>query len=164
MKGAPRKILIAAIGNPDRGDDGIGHLVAASLAERLPPDVTLTVRRGDLLSLIEDWAGFDAVICVDAAAAIGAPGRIHRIDMEADELPAGLSFPSSHAFGLAEAIALGRALKSAPDILIIYAIEGICFSAGAPMTLAVEQAAGAAGEAIIAEAIRLRAQEFVFHA
>jgi len=164
MNVAACKILIAAIGNPDRGDDGVGILVASRLADRLPPDVTLIMRSGNLLSLIEEWAGFHAVICVDAAAAIGVPGRIHRIDAADGTLAVDLSFQSSHAFGLAETIALGRALHALPEIVIVYAIEGFCFDAAAPMTPVVEAAAGDAAGAIIAETNRLLCEEVILHA
>ena len=35
--------------------------------------------------LIEDWGGFDALVCVDAAAPVTTPGRIHRIDLAASD-------------------------------------------------------------------------------
>jgi hydrogenase maturation protease len=148
-------VRVIAIGNPDRGDDRIGALVAARLAGRLPAGVALVERRGDLLALLDDWSACDAVICVDAAAAMGEPGRIHRFDGSAEALPHDLSPPSSHAFGLAEALALAQVLGSAPPIVIIYAIEGRSFETGAAMTLEVAAAAGEVAEQIAAEAHRL---------
>ena len=71
---AARKILVACIGNPDRGDDGIGPLVAAKLEGQLPGDAALIVRRGDMLALAEDFAGCGALVCVDAAAPMSSPG------------------------------------------------------------------------------------------
>lgn len=153
------KVLVVAIGNPDRADDGVGALVATRLAGRLPPDVTLVARRGDILSLIEDWASIDAVICIDAAAPMGGPGRIHRIDARAGELPHGVSFASSHAFGLAEAIALAGALRSLPGIVIVYAIEGASFDGGAAMTAEVTAAAAEVADRVVAEVGRLRQPE-----
>ncbi len=162
----PRKVLVAAIGNPGRGDDGIGALIAAQLAGRLPPDVALITRYGDILSLIDDWAGFDAAICIDAAAPMQAPGRIHRIDATYGELPLDLALTSSHAFGLAEAIALAATLQELPETVIVYAIEGVTFDGGAPMTPEVAAAAAEVTERVIAEAGQLRRnkQENVFHA
>ena len=90
MSDVPRKVLVACLGNPDRGDDGLGAAVARALAGRLPDGVGLAVRSGDMLGLIDDWAGFDAVVCVDAAApmdaSLGTPGRIHRVDLARDDL------------------------------------------------------------------------------
>jgi hydrogenase maturation protease len=150
------KVLVAAIGNPDRADDGLGALVATRLAGRLPPDVALVSRRGDILSLMEDWAGFDAVVCIDAAAPMEMPGRIHRIDAGTGELPRGVSFSSSHAFGLAEAIALAAALRSLPGTVIVYAIEGASFESGGAMTPEVTAAAAEVADRVVAEVGRLR--------
>ena len=148
---AKAKILVAAIGNQDRGDDGAGPLVAAKLSGRLPAEARLVVRSGDMMSLIEDWAGFDTVIFVDAAAARGEPGRIHRIDLAEENLPPDLSLPSSHAFGVAETIELARVLEIAPKEIIVYAIEGASFEPGAPFTPAVLASAAEVAERIASE-------------
>lgn len=153
------KVLVVAIGNPDRADDGVGALVATRLAGRLPSDVALVSRSGDILSLVEDWACFDAVICIDAAAPMGVAGRIHRIEAGAGELPCGVSFASSHAFGLAEAIALGGALRSLPGTVIVFAVEGVSFVDGSAMTPAVTAAASEVADRVVAEVGRLRRDE-----
>lgn len=151
------RILVAALGNPDRGDDGAGAAVAAKLANRLPTDAALLTRRGDMLALIDEWAGFDAVVCVDAAAPQGAPGRIHRLDLAAEKLPPELSFASSHALGLAEAIELARILGLAPGKIVVYAIEGARFDGGAPLSPEVELAASEVADRVAAEVRRLLA-------
>ena len=151
-----RKVFIAGLGNPDRGDDGIGMVVARKLDGRLPDDVAILPRSGDMVALIEEWAGFDALICVDAAAPMGTPGRIHRIDLTADELPREVSLASSHSFGLAVAIGLARILERAPRDIVVYAIEGCCFDTGAALSPAVAAAAADAADRIAAEACRLR--------
>jgi hydrogenase maturation protease len=104
-----------------------------------------------MMSLIEDWAGVDALICVDAAAQRGAPGRVYRIDLAEEALPPELSFTSSHAFGLAEAIELARVLELAPKKMVVYAIEGACFDTGAPFTPAVLSAASEVADCIAEE-------------
>lgn len=149
------RILVAAIGNPDRGDDGAGGLVAARLAPRLPPGVALLVRHGDVLPLAEECAGFDALICVDAAAPAATPGRIHRIEVGGGVLPREVSVTSSHAFGLAEALALAHALGSLPETVTVFAIEGTSFEGGAAVTPAVVAAAAEVAEAVLAEIGRL---------
>ncbi len=152
---ARARILVAAVGNPDRGDDGVGPLVAQKLSGRLPAEARLVVRSGDMMSLIEDWAGFDAVIFVDAAASRGSPGRVHRIDLAEEKLPPELSFTSSHAFGVAEAIELARVLELTPKRIVVYAIEGACFDAGAPFTPAVLSAAAEVADCVAAEVCRI---------
>lgn len=166
QKDIPRKILVVGLGNPDRGDDAVGVIVAQELAGRLPADVALLLRSSDMLSLIEDWAGFDALVCVDAAAAMGVPGRIHRIDLTADELPPNVSFTSCHAFSLIDAIRLARTLQRAPQDIIVYAVEGCCFDGGAPVTVAVAAAATEVACHVIAEVGHLRqtGREAVSHA
>jgi len=148
---ARQRVLVAAVGNPDRGDDGVGPFVAQKLSDSLPAAAKLVVRSGDIMSLIEDWAGIDAAILVDAAAPNGSPGRVHRIDLAEEKLPPELSFSSSHAFGVAEAIELARVLDLAPKRIIVYAIEGVSFGAGAPFTPPVLRAAGEVADCIAGE-------------
>lgn len=134
------RTLVIGVGNPDRGDDGIGPLVARRLAARLPPDIEVLERRGDALALLDDWADATTVILIDAAARFTAPGRIHRIDPEVEPLPPGLSPTSTHGFGVSDAIALACALGRLPPRLVIYAVEGECFMPGAAMTADVADA------------------------
>lgn len=133
MRAPVARVLVIGIGNPDRGDDGIGPLVVRQLAGAVPPDVAIIERTGDALALIDDWAGHDTVILVDAAAG-SMPGRIHRIDLLEDELPNDLSLASTHAFGVADAVGLARTLGLLPRRLIAYAIEGGSFDPGAPVS------------------------------
>lgn len=153
---APRKVLVVGLGNRDRGDDGIGAVVARQLIDRLPPDVAVIARRGDLVSLIDDWNGFEAIVCIDASAPLGAPGRVCRLDLNSTELPRHSPFTSIHAFGLPEAIELARALQLAPRQIIVYAIEGGSFDNGAPLTPAVAAAAHVIADRVLADIVRLR--------
>lgn len=154
-----RKVLVVCLGNPDRGDDAIGIMVANALVGRLPADITLLSRSGDMTSLIEDWAGFDALVCVDAATSMGVPGRIQRIDLAMDDLPTEMSFTSSHAFGLADTVRLARTLELAPRDIVVYAVEGGSFNLGAPMTPNVMAGISKVADCIVAEVDRMR-QDF----
>jgi hydrogenase maturation protease len=151
-----RKVLVIGLGNPDRGDDGVGALVARALQGRLPPDVVVKTRSGNLLGLLEDWDGFDALVCIDAAAPAGAEGGIHRLELSSSGLPNNFRLGSSHGWGLPEAIALGRSLRVAPRDIVVYAIEGACFEAGAALTAAVALAASVVAERIVGEVDGLR--------
>jgi hydrogenase maturation protease len=134
------RVLVIGIGNPDRGDDGIGPLVARRLAGHASPGIAIIERTGDALALIEDWAGHDVAVLVDAAAPGTTPGRIHRIDLLKDELLAELALSSTHAFGIVDAVGLARTLGLLPHRLIVYAIEGANFDPGAPLTPEVAEA------------------------
>jgi hydrogenase maturation protease len=150
----PTRILVVGVGNPDRGDDGAGVLAAQLLRGRLPAGVALEECRGDPLGLLDRWKGCDACLLVDAAAG-DRPGRLHRFDAHAARLPTTLSPTSSHAFGLAETIALGRALGLLPPHLVVHAIEGTCFGHGMPASVAVAEAAADAARHVAAEVAAL---------
>ena len=155
MKKPGNRVLVLGLGNPDRGDDGVGLIVAQRLAGRLPAGARLLTRSGDMLDLIVDWDNVDVLVCVDAAAPIGTPGRIHHLDLSRDTLPHRLRLPSSHAMGLLQVLELARALQLAPRRVTLYAIEGACFATGAPLTPAVAEAAVGAAERIVVEVKRL---------
>ncbi len=150
-----KRVLVLGIGNADRGDDGIGPLAVEAMADRLPDEVELRVRSGDLLALIDDWTGFERVIVIDAAACLDAPGRVHRVDALREPLPLPPLPASSHAFGLPEALALAQALGSAPADVVVYAVEGEDFEAGAAMTPKVQAAVQAVADRVLREVRRL---------
>ncbi|HTV51995.1 MAG TPA: hydrogenase maturation protease [Steroidobacteraceae bacterium] len=85
---------------------------------------------GDVLALLDRWSGSDTVVLIDAAAAVGTPGSIHRIESVAGELPAGLGLLSTHSVGVGEALALASALGRLPARVIVYAVEAGCLEPG----------------------------------
>ena len=119
--------LVIGLGNAWRGDDGAGPAVARGLLDEVPARVL--VHEGEPIGLIEEWAGADEVIVVDAVCSGAPPGTIHRLDPLAEPMPAALSHGSTHAFGLAETIELARALDRLPPRLTVYGIEGERFAA-----------------------------------
>ena len=148
---------MVGLGNPDRGDDGIGAIVASRLAGRLPSDVAIVVRSGDMMSLIEDWARFRCAGMRGRRRADGGAWS-HSPDRSGDwrTCHTSISTTSSHGFGIADAVGLARALQLAPRDIIVYAVEGCCFNGGAPMTAEVAAAAGEVADCIVAEVSRLR--------
>lgn len=149
-------VAVTALGHPHRGDDAAGILVAEALRTVLPTDVALLLENGDALSLLDHWSTRDAVVCVDALASMGKPGKVHRFDLSIDTLTPESAGTSSHALGLAEVIALGRALRLTPGTIIVYAIEGCCFDIGAEPTPEVVAAVAPAARDIAREVARLR--------
>ena len=90
---------------------------------------------------------------VDTARSGAAPGVIDRIDATERPLPAALrSSTSSHAVGVGEAIELVRALGRLPSRLVVYAVEGRSFEAGAPLSPDVAAVIDAAADASLGEA------------
>jgi len=146
-------ILLIGIGNEYRRDDGVGLFIARAVSARKLANVEIIEASGEGAGLIEAWRDQEEVIVVDAVASGAAPGTLHRFVVSsfrraeqggttnAQEIPARFFNYSSHAFGLAEAIAMARALKLLLPRLVVYGIEGADFGAGVGLSPAVEQAA-----------------------
>lgn len=124
------RVLVLGLGNEFRGDDGVGRVLARRLGEAVWPGVAVREESGEGAALMEAWKDADSVILVDAVQSGDAPGTIHRLDARAQSIPAKFFHYSTHAFSVAEAVELARALNQLPPRLILYGIEGRDFSAG----------------------------------
>jgi len=132
--------LIIGIGNEYRGDDAAGLIVVRRLKERLGDSFAVLEQSGDGAALVETWRGAETVIIIDAVMSGATPGTIHRFDASAQPLPKNAFRCSTHAFGVAEAIELSRALSELPQSLMVYGIEGKNFAAGVGLSSEVEKA------------------------
>jgi len=133
-------ILLIGIGNAYRGDDGVGLRIAQDIKKKSPDYVNVIEQSGEGISLMDSWKDADTVILIDAVHSGAQPGTIHRFDVHTQTIPAKFFHYSTHAFGVAEAIELARALKQLPKNLIVHGIEGKCFEAGIGLSLEVEKA------------------------
>ena len=125
------QIKVIGVGNAWRGDDAAGLLVARGLAAENLPHVNIVESLGTAGEVREALKDAGGVIVVDAVSSGGTPGGIYRFDARESEVPVELSrSPSSHGWGVAEALALGRVLGELPAYLIIYGIEGRNFAPG----------------------------------
>lgn len=79
---APRRVLVACMGNVLRGDDGFGVAVARELAIRdLPPDVTvIEVGIGGIHLVQELLTGYQALVIVDAVDRGAEPGSVFLLE------------------------------------------------------------------------------------
>ena len=119
------------MGNAWRGDDAVGLLVARRLQEDQLPQVEIVECRGTVTAVREAWKDAAGVIVVDAVVSGSRPGAIYRFNAHGAGVPVELSrSPSSHGWGVAEALALGQVLQELPPWLIIYGIEGQNFGPG----------------------------------
>ena len=119
--------LVIGVGNPDRGDDGAGRVVAQRLRGRNGCAPEVRECSGEATALMETWTGFDDVVLVDACHGAGEPGSIHRFSpAELERLASveGRRYESTHGLGVSAAIALAQTLGTFPSALVIYAIEG----------------------------------------
>lgn len=117
-------ILIIGIGNAYRGDDAVGLHVAQCLKKQAHDHVHVIEESGEGASLMECWKDANSVILIDAVSSGAKPGTIHRLDAHTQPIPTNFFHYSTHAFGVAEAIELSRALNQMPRRLIVYGIEG----------------------------------------
>lgn len=117
----PAPVTIIGLGSP-WGDDRVGWCVADALSERLGPAQARVLkldRPGS--ALLDRIAGRHRVILVDAAVTGAAPGSLHVVPLA--ELAAGSTAASSHGFGLADALNLGRNLGMLPPEMDIYIVS-----------------------------------------
>jgi hydrogenase maturation protease len=146
------RIKVIGVGNAWRGDDAAGLLVARRLRREKLPQVEIAESPGTGGSILEAWKSAARVIVVDAVVSGGSPGAIYRFNAHdpAATFPVASS-ASSHGWGVAEAVALGRLFRELPPVLIIYGIEGQNFTLGDGLSPAMAAA--------IPEAARRIAQE-----
>ena len=134
------RLLVLGVGNPHRGDDGLGHYAACYLAglwrQRARTDLRILSVDGEATTLLERLSQADHVYLIDACRSKAAPGALFRFDARACALPTAHFGLSSHGPGLAEALELARALDLMPARCIVYAIEGESYASGAALSRA----------------------------
>lgn len=118
------KTLILGIGNTILTDDGVGCKVAQRLGKRLRGRSDITVKETSLsgLSLLEEMAGYEKLIIVDAIQTkSGKPGDIYKLAPEDFKIG---HMAIIHDLGLFSALELGRKLgMDMPREVVIFAIE-----------------------------------------
>lgn len=135
------RLKVIGVGNDWRGDDAVGLLVARRLIADPLPEVEIAECRGTVIAVREAWNVAAGVIVVDAVVSGGCPGTIYRFNAHSGGAPVQLSrSPSSHGWGVAEALALGKVFQDLPPCLIIYGIEGQNFGPGQEVSEVVESA------------------------
>lgn len=151
MSPAPRRIAVVGVGNPERGDDAAGRIVARRVRAELAPRIAVLERSGNAADLVQVLTEYDTVIIIDAVQTGAAQrGHVHRIDAHAEPLPATFRAVSTHGFGVGEGIELARALGKLPPTTIVYGIEAGGFDPGQPpspaVSVGIENAVGAVTE------------------
>jgi hydrogenase maturation protease len=134
--------LVIGVGNPDRGDDRVGRIVAQQLKTRCSTGVMVLEHDGETASLMECLSGADWAYVVDASVTGRPAGTISRFDVATAELPRHAFGCSTHGMGLAQAVELARALGRLPQRCVIYAVEGHRYGLGEMLSPEVAAAAG----------------------
>ena len=135
------RLKVIGVGNEWRGDDAVCLLVVRRLKADQLAEVQIAECRGTVTAVREAWNDAAGVIVVDAVVSGGRPGAIYRFNAHGGGLPVQLSrSPSSHGWGVAEALALGQLFQELPPYLIFYGIEGQNFGPGQEVSQVVEAA------------------------
>jgi hydrogenase maturation protease len=124
------KTLILALGNPLRGDDGIGAAILDELNRMtvIPEDVHLLDGGTMGLEITLLLEGYQQAIIIDSANVGCAPGEWNRFSKQ-EILPRLSNQRGSycvHRAGLSEALELGDTLGILPPIIVIYGIQPEC--------------------------------------
>ena len=143
--------LVLGIGNPNRGDDAVGRVVARLLRGRVPPGVAVIEHDGEATALVAELRTARRAWVIDAAQSGLPEGTIQRIDCSTADVRLPPGTMSSHGFGLAEAIGLAHALGVLPSRCVVYAVEAVDFSPGAPVSPGIEAAVPMVADRILAE-------------
>ena len=141
MVSGAAKVVVIALGNRFRGDDGIGPIVAERLKNNVADrpggrvdGCTIVEGKDDAMALVSAWENAALAVVIDAAVSGGAPGTIRRLEAGVQPLSKDVARCSSHGLGLAEAVELGKALGRRPGRLVIFAVEANTFEQGAAMS------------------------------
>jgi len=152
--------VVIGVGNRLRQDDAAGlHAVDLLRGRAQAAGIAVRVQEGEALGLLEQWEGARTAVLLDTIHANSQPGKIHRVDVSSEPVPALLGGSSStHALGMADAIELARALGCLPARVVLYGVQGRRFDAGGGLSREVEAAIAPLAEAVLAEACRADGQ------
>lgn len=155
--------LIICIGNALAADDGAGAGVFEELERAGLPDGTRLRFLGlGGLDLLDQLAGEDQLIVVDAVQLGGPVGTVHVMDWH--DIPVMGPRPvSGHGIGVREAIEVGRRLypERVPEHIVLVGIEGAVFDQlGVPLSDEVRQAVPRAVKAVMKLASYTAGDEF----
>ena len=119
-----KRLAIIGLGNPLRGDDGIGPRVVEELTRRGLPEGVMALDMGnaglDLLQVLEGW---ERVVIVDAADVGREPGQFVRFTPAQARLTEAADRFSLHHAGLGEVLALADALGLVLPEMVIFGVQ-----------------------------------------
>jgi hydrogenase maturation protease len=145
-------ILILGLGNPLRGDDGIGPRVIEEVARRGLPEGVSSLDGGtgglDLLNVLEEW---ERVVIVDAADIGREPGQFVRFTPEQARFVETAEPHSLHHAGLGEVLALANVLGQNLPQMTIFGVQPARVGWGEGLSPAVEAALPALTDAVLEE-------------
>ena len=140
------------LGNPLRGDDGVGPRVVEELTRRgLLEGVTVLDGGTGGLDLLHTLEGWQRAVIVDAADVGREPGQFVRFTPEQVHLVRAADSFSIHQSGLAEALALADALGLVLPEIVIFGVQPAKIDWGEGLSQAVEAALPILTDAVFKE-------------
>jgi hydrogenase maturation protease len=150
----PCDTVIMGLGNPLRGDDGVGVRVAQVLAmKNLPSGVEVVDGGTQGLGIVNLMEGYRRAIVVDAAEIGKAPGQFIRFTLDEARPRGEDEHLSVHGAGLRDALLLAQALKTLPDKVIIFGVQPANLAWEDSLSPEVEAGLPALVKAVMAEII-----------
>jgi hydrogenase maturation protease len=144
--------LILGLGNPLRGDDGIGPRVIEEVTRRGLPEGVSSLDGGtgglDLLNVLEGWK---RVVVVDAADVGREPGQFVRFAPDQARFVKPTDSFSLHHAGLGEVLALANVLGRTLPEMTIFGVQPARVGWGQGLSPAVEAALPALTDAVLEE-------------
>jgi len=151
-------ILVVAIGNILRRDDGFADAVLRELDElALPESVELFDAGTSAIDLMEIFAGRDQLVIIDAVRGNQPAGTLYRFSP--DQVEAGaLPMNSLHQVGMLETLRLGELVGCKPRSAVVIGVQpqetGLGIGLSAAVTEAVPKAVQLVLDEIEAQGLR----------
>lgn len=118
------KILVLALGNPLRSDDGAGALVLEGLrTEDTSSEVELLDGGTFGLETILEFRNRELVVILDAVDFGAAPGKWARFELDALLSGSTSECGNLHSLGLTDALRLAEALGLLPPRVVLYGVQ-----------------------------------------
>lgn len=145
--------LVLSLGNPLRGDDGVGTAVLTHLAAYpiIPTGVVLQDGGTPGLETVLLLEGYEKVVIIDAADMGLAPGAWRRFSSAKLAAREANLTGTLHQAGLAEALELAEALHMLPAEVVIYGIQPAEIGWKPGLSVGVETAVLEVCKAVLAE-------------
>lgn len=145
-------VLVLGLGNPLRGDDGVGPRLVEDLTRRgLPGGVTALDGGTGGLGLLQVLEGWQRVVVVDAADVGREPGQFVRFTPDQARLAQAADHFSLHNAGLGEILALANALGRTLPHMVIFGVQPAEVGWGQGLSPAVEIMLPALADAVLEE-------------
>lgn len=144
-------VLVLAVGNILRGDDGFADAVLQQLEhENLPADIELFDAGTSIIDFMNLFHDRELLVVIDAVLGGQAPGSLYRFspqEIETGDLP----MNSLHQVGLIETLRLGELVDCQPQETTVIGVQPEATALGIGLSQAVEAAVPKAVRLVIKE-------------